>query len=134
MASFSILEIAGHALAAQSTRLNTVASNLANADTVAGRPEDVYRAKQPVFRTLLTESGDTTVQVTEIRESTEEPELRYQPGHPDADENGYVYAPSVDVVEAMADMLSASRSYQSSLELMNTSKDLLMRTLETGRG
>lgn len=134
MASFSILEIAGHALAAQSTRLNTVASNLANADTVAGRPEDVYRAKQPVFRTMLTESGDTTVQVTEIRESTEEPELRYQPGHPDADENGYVYAPSVDVVEAMADMLSASRSYQSSLELMNTSKDLLMRTLETGRG
>ncbi len=134
MASFSILEIAGHALAAQSTRLNTVASNLANADTVAGRPEDVYRAKQPVFRTMLTESGDTTVQVTEIRESTEEPELRYQPGHPEADENGYVYAPSVDVVEAMADMLSASRSYQSSLELMNTSKDLLMRTLETGRG
>ncbi len=134
MASFSILEVAGHALAAQSTRLNTVASNLANADTVAGRPEDVYRAKMPVFRTLLTESGDTTVQVTEVLESTEEPQLRYQPGHPEADENGYVYAPSVDVVEAMADMLSASRSYQSSLELMNTSKDLLMRTLETGRG
>lgn len=134
MASFSILEVAGHALAAQSTRLNTVASNLANADTVAGRPEDVYRAKMPVFRMLLTESGDTTVQVTEVRESTEEPQLRYQPGHPEADDNGYVYAPNVDVVEAMADMLSASRSYQSSLELMNTSKDLLMRTLETGRG
>ncbi|MEN8720266.1 MAG: flagellar basal body rod protein FlgC [Oceanococcaceae bacterium] len=134
MASFSILEVAGHALAAQSTRLNTVASNMANADAVSGRPEDVYQARHPVFRTLLTESGHATVQVTEITTDTAEPQLRYMPGHPDADDNGYVYAPNVDVVEAMADMLSASRAYQSNLELMNTSKDLLMRTLETGRG
>lgn len=134
MASFSILEIAGHSLAAQSTRLNTVASNLANADTVAGSPDQVYRAKHPVFRTLITESGDTSVRVADVIESTDEPEMRYQPGHPDADEQGYVYAPGIDVVEAMADMLSASRSYQSSLDMMNTSKDLLMRTLETGRG
>lgn len=134
MANFSVLEIAGRSLAAQSTRLNTVASNLANADTVAGSPEEVYRARHPVFRAMLTESGDATVQVTEIRESQAEPEMRYMPGHPEADEKGYVYAPGIDAVEAMADMLSASRSYQSSLEVMNTTKDLMMRTLQTGRG
>ncbi len=134
MASYSTLELAGMALAAQSTRLNTTASNLANANTVAGRPEDVYQARHPVFETVLTQAGHAGVAVREIHQEQAEPLARYQPGHPLADEQGYVYAPRVDVVEAMADMLSASRSYQSSLDMMSTTKDLLQRTLETGRG
>lgn len=134
MASFSTLELAGRALAAQSTRLNTVASNLANADSVAGSPDEVYKPRYAVFKAVLMESGLPGVAIDEIRESDAPAQARYQPGHPLADEQGYVYAPAVDVVESMADMISASRSYQSSLELMNTTKDLMVRTLETGRG
>ncbi|MGB1557081.1 MAG: flagellar basal body rod protein FlgC [Oceanococcaceae bacterium] len=134
MASFATLQVAGQALAAQSLRLNTVASNMANADAVSGDPNAVYQPRHPVFQTVLTESGAVGVAVSEIQTETAAPQQRYMPGHPDADEKGYVYAPNVDIVEAMADMLSAARSYQSSLELMNTSKDLLLRTLETGRG
>ena len=134
MASFATLQVAGQALAAQSLRLNTVASNMANADAVSGDPNAVYQPRHPVFQTVLPESGAVGVAVSEIQTETAAPQQRYMPGHPDADEKGYVYAPNVDIVEAMADMLSAARSYQSSLELMNTSKDLLLRTLETGRG
>ena len=134
MSLWKVFDIAGASMSAQSVRLNTTASNLANANTVAGRPEDVYQARHPVFETVLIQAGHAGVAVREIHQEQAEPLARYQPGHPLADEQGYVYAPRVDVVEAMADMLSASRSYQSSLDMMSTTKDLLQRTLETGRG
>lgn len=130
MPSFGIFQVAGSAMAAQSVRLNTVSSNLANADVVAGKPEDTYKARVPVFEAQKNGQG---VAVREVAQSTDEPIKRYQPGHPLADEKGYVYAPNVSVVEEMANMISAARSYQSSLEVVNTSKSLMMRTLNMGR-
>ena len=130
MPSFGIFQVAGSAMAAQSVRLNTVSSNLANADVVAGKAEDAYKAKMPIFEAQQKAQG---VAVREVAESTDAPLKRYQPGHPLADEQGYVYAPNVNVVEEMANMISAARSYQSNLEVVNTAKSLMMRTLNMGR-
>jgi flagellar basal-body rod protein FlgC len=130
-----IFDIAGSALAAQSVRLNTVASNLANADAVGSDPDAVYKARMPVFKTLHdpASSDSAGVQVMGVVESQAAPEKRYEPGHPMADAEGYVYAPNVNVVEEMVNMISASRSYQSSIEVMNTAKDLALRTLTLGK-
>lgn len=135
MSSFKIFDIAGSALAAQSVRLNTVASNLANAGAVAGDPEAVYKARMPVFEALhSTTSPDTAqVRVQGIVESQRPAEARYEPGHPMADAEGFIYASNVNVVEEMVNMISASRSYQSSVEVMNTAKELANRTLSLGR-
>ena len=134
MSDFSIFRIAGSALQAQSVRLNTVASNLANADTVAGTPDAVYKARMPVFETELNAATEQAgVRVSEIVQSTEEPTRIPRPGHPDADEQGYVYATNVNPVEEMVNMISASRSYQTSAEVLNTGKDLILKTLELGR-
>lgn len=135
MSSFRIFDIAGSALSAQSTRLNTVASNLANADSVAGEPGQVYRARLPVFEASSEAGGEGTpgVRVSEVLQSRTEPDKRYEPGHPMADVDGYVYAPKINVVEQMVDMISASRAYQSNVEMMNTAKDLTIRTLSLGR-
>lgn len=130
MPSFGIFQVAGSAMAAQSVRLNTVSSNLANADVVAGKAEDAYKPKIPIFEAQKNAQG---VAVREVAESTSAPLKRYQPGHPLADEQGYVFAPNVNVVEEMANMISASRSYQSNLEVVNTAKSLMMRTLNMGR-
>ncbi|MDD3764928.1 MAG: flagellar basal body rod protein FlgC [Nevskiales bacterium] len=135
MSSFKVFDIAGSALSAQSVRLNTVASNLANADAVSGDPDAVYKARMPVFK-ALTEPGAPDaagVQVLGVVESQAAAEKRYEPGHPMADADGYVYAPNVNVVEEMVNMISASRSYQSSVEVMNTAKDLALRTLNLGK-
>lgn len=129
MSSFSIFQVAGSAMAAQSVRLNTVSSNLANADVVAARPEDTYKARVPVFEAKIDGQG---VNVREVVESADQPLKRYQPGHPLADEQGYVYAPNVSVVEEMANMISAARSYQSNLEAVNTAKSLMLNTLKMG--
>ncbi len=130
-----IFDIAGSALAAQSVRLNTVASNLANADAVGSDPDAVYKARLPVFRTINDPGSKDSagVQVMGVVESQTAPEKRYEPGHPMADAEGYVYAPNVNVVEEMVNMISASRSYQSSIEVMNTAKDLALRTLTLGK-
>lgn len=135
MTDFRIFDIAGSAMNAQSVRLNTVASNLANADSVAGRAADVYRARMPVFQTQAPDGQphQAGVEVTEIVESQAPVQQRYQPGHPDANADGYVFVSNVDPVEEMVNMISAARSYQSSTEVLNTSKDLLMRTLNLGR-
>jgi flagellar basal-body rod protein FlgC len=135
MSSFRIFDITGSALSAQSVRLNTVASNLANADSVAGDPSQVYQAHLPVFKAAAELGGEDTpgVRVTEVVRAQAEPDKRYEPGHPLADADGYVYAPKVNVVEQMVDMISASRAYQSNVELMNTAKDLALRTLSLGR-
>lgn len=135
MSSFKVFDIAGSGMAAQTVRLNTVASNLANANSVSGDPTQVYKARHPVFQALRTgESAEdgAAVQVLGITESQATPLARYEPGNPLADPNGYVYSPNVSVVEEMVDMISAARSYQSNVEVINTSKELLMATLRLG--
>ena len=135
MSNLPIFDVAGSAMTAQSVRLSTVASNLANADSVAGTPDAVYRAKQPVFSAEPV-AGDPLlagVQVTQVTESTAAPLKRYEPGHPLADAQGYVYAPDVDPVAQMVDMISASRSYQANVEVFNTARDLAVATLGMGK-
>lgn len=135
MSQFGIFDVAGSAIAAQSTRLSTVASNLANVDSVSGDPNAVYRAKEPVFQVeqMGANEGLSGVRVKNILESTAEPIKRFEPGHPLADAQGYIYAPNIDPVEQMVNMISASRSYQFNVEVMNTAKDLALRTLSMGR-
>ncbi len=134
---FNIFEISGSAMNAQSVRLNTVASNLANADTLSSSPDQIYKAKHPIFSELLQAVGNTQgatgVQVKEVVESQAPALVRYEPNHPLADAQGNVYAPNIDMVEEMANMMSASRSYQNNVEVFNTSKQLLMATLNLGR-
>src|ERR1039457_1653615 len=118
MSSFKIFDIPGSGMSAQSVRLNTVASNLANADSVRGDPNNVYRTKHPVFQAVQSSPGDksaASVKIGGIAESQATPESRYDPGNPLANEQGYVYAPSVNMVEEMTDMISASRSYQNNV-------------------
>jgi flagellar basal-body rod protein FlgC len=140
MSSFKIFDIAGSGMSAQSVRLNTVASNLANADSVSGDPQTVYQAKHPVFQAIMAQGlgalgrSAAGVSVTGIAQSQAAPEMRYDPGNPLANPEGNVWAPNVNVVEEMADMISASRSYQNNVEVLNTSRDLLLQTLKLGSG
>jgi flagellar basal-body rod protein FlgC len=138
MSSFKIFDIAGSGMAAQSVRLNTVASNLANAESVSGDPNTVYKARHPVFeavRASMANSQDPggAVRVSSITENQAPPEARYEPGNPLANADGYVFAPNVNAVEEMVDMISASRAYQNNIEVMNTSKELLLATLRLGQ-
>ena len=142
MSSFKIFDIAGSGLSAQSVRLNTVASNLANADSVSGDPSTVYKARHPVFQAIqqqmqgassLDNQSEATVRVAGIVESQAAPQMRYDPGNPLANAQGNVYAPNVNVIEEMTDMISASRAYQDNVEVMNTSKDLMLATLKLGQ-
>jgi flagellar basal-body rod protein FlgC len=138
MPSFKIFDIAGSGLSAQSVRLNTVASNLANADSVSGDPKAVYKARHPVFEAVKAslggqpQDGNAAVRVRGIMESNAAPTARYEPGNPLASSEGYVYSPNVNVVEEMVDMISASRAYQNNVEVMNTSKELMLATLKLG--
>ena len=135
MSNLPIFDVAGSAMNAQSVRLSTVASNLANADTISGNPDAVYQAKLPVF-TAAPVAGDpglSGVRVTEVVDSTAAPLKRYEPGHPLADGDGYVYAPDIDPVAQMVDLISASRSYQANVEVFNTAKELATATLNMGR-
>ena len=137
MSMFEVMNVAGSAMNAQSVRLNVTASNLANAGSVSGDPENVYRARQPVFssfqETLADHSGVSGVRLAGVVESTAPLQVRYQPAHPEADENGNVYVSNVNTVEEMVNMISASRSYKNNVEIINTTKDLLMQTLSLGR-
>jgi len=148
MPSFKVFDIAGSGLSAQSVRLNTVASNLANADSVSGDPSTVYKARHPVFQAVRASLGtqaagaaaagasqgsDAAVRVAAIVQNNAAPSSRYEPGNPLADSNGYVYAPNVNIVEEMVDMISASRAYQNNVEVLNTSKDLMLATLKLGQ-
>lgn len=132
--SFRIFDIAGSAMAAQSVRLSTVASNLANADAVGSDPNSVFKAHLPMFKSAPEVAGAQTpgVRVTGVVESQAPAEKRYEPGNPLADGEGFVYAPNVNVVEQMVDMISASRSYQNNVEVMNTAKELALKTLTLG--
>ena len=136
MSLFNVLDIAGSGMSAQALRLNTTASNLANAESVSSSTGETYRARQPVFAAMMKALGETPagtgVQVKGIVESQAPLRQQYEPGHPMADEQGYIYLPNVNMVEEMANMISASRSYQSNAEVAKTSKQLLMRTLSLG--
>jgi flagellar basal-body rod protein FlgC len=137
MSSFKVFDISGSGMAAQSLRLNTVASNLANANSVSGDPNTVYRARHPVFEAVRSALGGdgsgAAVRVRGITESDAPALARYEPGNPLANAEGYVFAPNVNVVEQMVDMISASRSFQSNVEVMNASKEMLLSTLRLGQ-
>lgn len=134
MALSDILKISASAMTAQSQRLNTVASNLANAESAAGADGQVYRARQVVF-SVAPDAGNTNspgVKVSQVIEDQSAPRRVYDPKHPMADEEGYVSMPNVNVVEEMVNMISASRSYQSNVEVMNTAKNMLLKLLTLG--
>ena len=143
----AVFDLAGMGMSAQSIRLNTTASNLANAQSASSNTDEVYRARHPVFEAYRMDAmndlaapiptvGDDAaigLRVSGIVESQQPLERRYEPNHPKADSDGYVYYPNVNVVEEMADMISASRSFQVNVELMNSAKAMMQQVLSLGR-
>jgi flagellar basal-body rod protein FlgC len=127
----SIFDIAGSAMRAQTVRLNTTASNLANANTIASSAEEAYRARHPVFAAMLNKQIGG-VEMRGVVESTREPNMRYEPGHPLANDEGYVFSSNVDPVEEMANMMSATRSYQSNADMITAVRQLMLQTLKIG--
>ena len=132
--SMSLFDISGRAMGAQMVRLNTTASNLANAGTVSGSAEEAYRARKPVFAAALdrAQSARATVDVERIALVEAEPARRHEPGHPQADADGYVYEAAVDSSAELVEMLEASRHYQNNVEVLRTAKALMMSTLKLG--
>ena len=138
MSSMKIFDIAGSGMNAQSLRLNLVASNISNANSVSSSIEGVYKSRQPVFAAELKnimEKNDTSSQVNVLGvvESQAPPVMEYAPNHPMADQAGYIYKPNVNTVEEMANMMSASRSYQNNVEVLNTAKQMMLQTLRMGQ-
>lgn len=140
MSLLDVFDIAGSAMSSESVRLNVTASNLANAQSVGPDEASTYRARQPVFSAVMQSlhggiegSASVGVKVDGIVESQAPLEQRYQPEHPMANEEGYVYVPNVNMIDEMSNMISASRSYQSNVEVLNTSKQLLLATLRLGQ-
>ena len=140
MSMFQIFNVSGSAVSAQSQRLNVVASNLANADTVAGPDGQAYKARQVTFQSQLMgqtgQIGDAAaagVKVSNITEDQTPGRRVHDPKHPSADADGYVTYSNVNAVEEMVNMISASRSYQNNVEVMNTAKTLLLKTLQMGQ-
>jgi len=135
MSMFSIFGISGSAVSAQSQRLNVVASNLANVDATAGPDGQAYKARQVVFQTVpYGQAGDAGVRVDAVTENNTPGRRVHEPANPSADAEGYVTHSNVNPVEEMVNMISASRSYQNNIEVMNTAKNLLMKTLQLGQG
>ncbi|HSQ03481.1 MAG TPA: flagellar basal body rod protein FlgC [Burkholderiales bacterium] len=134
MSLMNVFDIAASAMTAQSQRLNVVASNLSNADSATGPDGKAYRARQVVFSTAsVSPDGASGVKVTGVTEDPSPMKMVYEPKHPLANPQGYVTMPNVNVVEEMVNMISASRSYQNNIEMMNTAKALLMKTLTLGQ-
>jgi flagellar basal-body rod protein FlgC len=138
MSLYNILDITGSALSSSSVMLNTTASNLANAQSVSSSSGETYKAKYPVFQTLYQTQqqramGAPGVQVTGVTESHAEPMKKHAPDHPMADQDGFIYSANINVVEEMANMIAASRAYQTNLQVATTAKQLLQRTLTLGQ-
>ena len=133
----SVYDIAGRAMAAQLVRLNTVASNLANAGSTTGDPNTAYKPLKPVFETqysdLVKKNGVATVDAIEVKEIGREPIKTYMPSHPAANKEGYIFKAPVNVDEEMVDMMEASRQYQNNVEVVTTLRALTMRTLQIGK-
>ncbi len=137
MSLFNVFQVSSSAMTAQAMRLNTTASNLANADSVISSDGKPYRSKQVVFEaTPMGGLGDVSkgVRVRQVVEDASPPRMVYDPKNPAADEKGYVAFSNVNVVEEMTNMISASRSYQTNVEVMNTAKAMMLRTLQIGQG
>ena len=127
--------ISGSAISAQTLRLNATASNMANAETIAGSEQEAYQARETIFQSYLLDAArpaEAGVRMLGVVESQAPVRSHYNPDHPLADEQGYVYTSNVNTVEEMVNMLSSSRSYQNNVEVLNTSKDLMLRTLSLG--
>jgi flagellar basal-body rod protein FlgC len=133
MSLFNIFNVAGSGMSAQAQRLNTVASNLANADSATSANGQAYRAKQVVFEAVPQADGSSAVKVQQVVEDASPLKQVYDPKSPMADEKGYVSMPNVNPVDEMVNMLSASRSYQNNVETMNSAKSMLLKTLTIGQ-
>lgn len=139
MGLFSVMDIASQGMSAESVRLNTTASNVANANSVSSSYDATYKARHPVFAAELQRATDSQnqgigVKVLGVVESQKPLQIEYSPGHPMADENGYIYKPNVNVVEEMADMMSASKAYETNVQVADTTKRIFRRVLTLGSG
>jgi flagellar basal-body rod protein FlgC len=142
MSLMKIFDTAGSGMAAESLRLNTVASNLANADSVSNSPGSAYKAKELLFAPTQESDGgigasndnavNNGVRMVGVTDSQQPVESHYEPGNPMADENGYVYGSNVNPIDELVNMISASRSYQNNVEVMNTTKQLMIKTIDLG--
>ncbi|MCG9697173.1 flagellar basal body rod protein FlgC [Shewanella sp. Isolate11] len=137
MSLFNIFNVAGSGMSAQSVRLNTTASNIANADSVASSVDQTYRARHPVFEAEMAKASQQQqssqgVKVAGIVESDKPLQKEYSPDHPLADADGFIYKPNVNVMEEMANMISASRSYQMNVQVADAAKSMLQQTLRIG--
>ena len=138
MSLFNVFNITGSGMSAQSVRLNTTASNIANADSVSSSIDETYRARHPVFAAAMQEAAagqekSVGVQVLGVVESNKPLNVEYAPEHPMADNDGYIYKPNVNVIEEMTNMISASRSYQTNVQLAESAKNMLTKTLTLGQ-
>ncbi|WP_219893792.1 flagellar basal body rod protein FlgC [Aquisediminimonas profunda] len=131
--TLSLFDISGRAMAAQLVRLNTTASNLANAGTISGSEEGAFRSLKPVFRTIMGEDGTATVAIDKIVSSPAAPTKRHDPSHPLADKNGDVWEAAVDSAAEMVEMLETSRQYQNNVQVLQTAKGLMLETLRLGQ-
>jgi flagellar basal-body rod protein FlgC len=139
MSLFNVFNTAGSALNAETIRLNTTASNLANAESVNGDPSKIYRARHPVFQTMMDDSANfdqqdaaVGVRVLGVVESTSAPLMRYQPDNPAANKDGYVFSSNVNSIEEMTNMISANRAFATNVDAINTARDLLLKTISMG--
>jgi flagellar basal-body rod protein FlgC len=138
MSLFNVFSISGTGMSAQSVRLNTTASNIANADSVSSSVDQTYRARHPVFAAEMQKAAagqneSVGVQVLGVVESNKPLNVEYAPDHPMADGEGYIYKPNVNVIEEMTNMISASRSYQTNVQLAESAKNMLNKTLTLGQ-
>ena len=133
----NVYDVAARAMSAQIVRMNAIASNLANANNVSGSKEDVYKPLRPVFKTIysdqLKQTGLSTVDAIRVESLDREPIKTYQPNHPAADEEGYIFKAAVDMDEEMVEMLETQRQYTNNIEVLNTFRNLTMRTLNIGK-
>lgn len=138
MSLFNIMNIASTGMTAENVRLNATASNIANANSVSSSYDATYKARHPVFAAALDQANQNQtkgvgVNVLGVVESTKPLQIEYAPGNPLADENGYIYKPNVNVVEEMADMLSASKAYETNVQVADTTKRIFRRVLQLGQ-
>jgi len=139
MSLFNVFDITATGMSAQSMRLNTTASNIANADSISSSVDETYRARHPVFAAAMQKAAAgqnesaVGVDVLGIVESNKPLNIEYSPEHPMADQEGYIYKPNVNVIEEMTNMISASRSYQTNVQLAESAKNMLNKTLQLGK-
>ena len=131
MSLFNVFSISGSGMSAQSVRLNTTASNIANADSVSSSIDQTYRARHPVFAAEMQKAA--AGQNESVGESNKPLNIEYAPDHPMADGEGYIYKPNVNVIEEMTNMISASRSYQTNVQIAESAKSMLTKTLTLGQ-